>query len=127
MPDTALRVTYCETCCERRLKALPDSLPDQIGCLGGAYAHTDDGVEVRRIFHKLRSIVNEHFKSIFDVHEQDPTKGRVNTTRFALGTVFVYQLLCATAMSEGWRSTVGYPHLRSALFTSAVRHSRNVT
>jgi hypothetical protein len=35
----------------------------------GAYPHTDDGVEVRRIFHKLRSMANEnfneHFKAIF--------------------------------------------------------------
>jgi hypothetical protein len=35
----------------------------------GSYPHTDDGVEVRRVFHKLRSIAmenfNEHFKSIF--------------------------------------------------------------
>lgn len=62
----------------------------------GAYPHTDAGVEVRRIFHKLRSLANEnfneHFKSIFDAHEQVPTKGRVNTARFALGAVFVYQL-----------------------------------
>jgi hypothetical protein len=62
----------------------------------GAYPHTDAGVEVRRIFHKLRSLANEnfneHFKSIFDVHEQVPTKGRVNTQRFALGAVFVYQV-----------------------------------
>ena len=62
----------------------------------GAYPHTHDGVEVRRIFHKLRSLTNEnfneHFKAIFDVHGQVPTKGRVNTARFALGAVFVYQL-----------------------------------
>jgi len=62
----------------------------------GAYPHTDAGVEVRRIFHKLRSLANEnfneHFKSIFEVHEQVPTKGRVNTARFALGAVLVYQL-----------------------------------
>jgi hypothetical protein len=53
-------------------------------------------VEVRRIFHKLRSLANEnfneHFKSIFEVHGQVPTKGRVNTARFALGAVLVYQL-----------------------------------
>jgi hypothetical protein len=40
----------------------------------GAYPHTDDGVEVRRIFHKLRSMANEnfneHFKAIFEVHGQ---------------------------------------------------------
>jgi plasmid stabilization system protein ParE len=62
----------------------------------GAYPHTDSGVEVRRIFHKLRTLANEnfneHFKSIFDVHGHVPTKGRVNTARFALGAVFVYQL-----------------------------------
>jgi hypothetical protein len=59
-------------------------------------AHRLCGVEVRRIFHKLRSLANEHFnehfKSIFEVHEQVPTKGRVNTARFALGAVLVYQL-----------------------------------
>ncbi len=62
----------------------------------GAYPHTDSGVEVRRIFHKLRSLANEnfneHFKTIFDIHEQVPTKGRLNTARFVLGAVFVYQL-----------------------------------
>jgi Transposase DDE domain len=62
----------------------------------GAYPHTDCGVEVRRIFHKLRSLANEnfneHFKAIFEVHGQVPTKGRVNTARFALGAVLVYQL-----------------------------------
>lgn len=62
----------------------------------GSYPHTDDGVEVRRIFHKLRSLAienfNEHFKGIFDGHGQVPTKGLVNTQRFALGAIFVYQL-----------------------------------
>ena len=62
----------------------------------GAYPHTDAGVEVRRIFHKLRSLANEnfneHFKSIFDVHGQVPTRGLINTARFALGAVFIYQL-----------------------------------
>ncbi len=42
----------------------------------GRYPHTDDGVEVRRSFHKLRSIAmenfNEHFKGIFDGHGQVP-------------------------------------------------------
>jgi len=62
----------------------------------GAYPHTDDGVELRRIFHKLRSMgnenFNEHFKAIFEVHGQGPTKGLINTKRFALGAVLVYQL-----------------------------------
>jgi Transposase DDE domain len=42
----------------------------------GHYPHTDDGVEVRRVFHKLRSLsienFNEHFKGIFDGHGQVP-------------------------------------------------------
>lgn len=62
----------------------------------GAYPHTDDGKEVRRIFHKLRSLAienfNELFKGIFDSHGQVPTKGLINTQRFALGAIFVYQL-----------------------------------
>jgi hypothetical protein len=62
----------------------------------GAYPHTDDGIEVRRIFHKLRSMANEnfneHFKAIFEVHGQVPTRGLINTQRFALGAVLVYQL-----------------------------------
>jgi hypothetical protein len=62
----------------------------------GAYPHTDDGVEVRRIFHKLRSVANEnfneHFKAIFEVHGQVPTREFINTQRFALGAVLVYQL-----------------------------------
>lgn len=31
-------------------------------------------------------------KAIFDVHGPMPTKGRLDTARFALGAVFVYQL-----------------------------------
>ncbi len=63
----------------------------------GAYPHTDDGVEVRRIFHKLRSVANEnfneHFKAIFNGHDRVPTKGLVSTQRYALGAVLVYQLV----------------------------------
>jgi len=62
----------------------------------GRYPHTDAGVEVRRIFHKLRSIAMENFNElifgIFDGHGQVPTKGLIATQRFALGAIFVYQL-----------------------------------
>jgi hypothetical protein len=62
----------------------------------GAYPHTDDGVEVRRVFHKLRSLAienfNGQFKGIFDVHGSVPTRGLARTRRFALGAVFLYQL-----------------------------------
>jgi hypothetical protein len=62
----------------------------------GAYPHTDDGVEVRRVFHQLRSHAienfNGQFKGIFDAHGSVPTRGLVRTRRFALGAVLVYQL-----------------------------------
>jgi hypothetical protein len=62
----------------------------------GRYPHTDPGVEVRRIFHRLRSRTienfNEQFKGIFHGHGQVPTRGLIATRRFVLGAVFVYQL-----------------------------------
>lgn len=62
----------------------------------GPYPHTDAGVEVRRVLHELRSRAienfNGQFKSIFDGQGQVPTKGLLNTARFALGAVLVYQL-----------------------------------
>ncbi len=71
----------------------------------GAYPHTDDGVEVRRVFHKLRSLAienfNEQFKGIFDVHGSVPTRGLVRTQRFALGAVFVYQLTLLHRFGHG--------------------------
>jgi len=63
----------------------------------GSYPHTDDGVEVRRLFHKLRSIAmenfNEHFKGIFDGHGQVPDLwlGRYPTL-CGWRAIFVYQL-----------------------------------
>ena len=62
----------------------------------GPYPHTDAGAGVRRVFHELRSRAienfNGQFKSIFEGHERVPTKGLVETARFALGAVLVYQL-----------------------------------
>lgn len=62
----------------------------------GRRPKNDVGREVRRIFHKLRSLAienfNEHFKSIFDGHSQVHMRGLVGVRRFALGAVFVYQL-----------------------------------
>jgi plasmid stabilization system protein ParE len=86
----------------------------------GAYPHTDPGVEVRRIFHKLRSLANEnfneHFKSIFDVHEQVPTKGRVNTARASLlERCSSTSWPCSIAMSENRRSTADSNHFSELL------------
>ena len=85
----------------------------------GAYPHTDPGVEVRRVFHELRSLANEnfneHFKSIFEVHGQVPTKGTVNTARFVLGAVLVYQLALLYRHERGLRTNIGMkPFLRAA-------------
>jgi hypothetical protein len=85
----------------------------------GAYPHTDDGVGVRRVFHALRSRaienLNEQFKGIFDAHGQVPTKGLVNTRRFALGAVFVYQLTLWYRHEHGLDLRVGLkPFLKAA-------------
>lgn len=77
----------------------------------GPYPHTDAGVEVRRIFHQLRHLAiesfNEHFKGIFDGHGQVPTKGLINTQRFALGAVFVYQLALLYRFQHGLDLNIG--------------------
>lgn len=77
----------------------------------GPYPHTDDGVNVRRIFHALRSRAienfNEQFKGIFDGHGQVPTKGLRNTRRFALGAIFVYQLTVLYRFEQGLDLRVG--------------------
>jgi Transposase DDE domain len=62
----------------------------------GAYPHTDDGVEVRRVFHQLRSHAienfNGQFKAIFGCLGNVPTRGLTQTRLFALGAVLLYQL-----------------------------------
>jgi hypothetical protein len=65
----------------------------------GRYPHPQDAnnsKEVRKVFHKLRSITlenfNQQFKGIFDGHRPVPTKGEINTRRWALSAIFVYQL-----------------------------------
>jgi Transposase DDE domain len=71
----------------------------------GPYPHTDDGVEVRRVFHTLRSLAienfNGQFKDLFDVQGQVPTRGLGRTQRFVLGAVFVYQLTLLHRSSHG--------------------------
>ena len=78
---------------------------------GGPYPHTDDGVEVRRMLHKTRSLAienfNEQFKGIFEAHQQVPTKGLVATRRFALGAIFLYQLALLYRFQHGLELRVG--------------------
>lgn len=85
----------------------------------GRYPHTDGGVEVRRIFHRLRFLAiesfHEHFKGIFDGHGQVPTKGLVATRRFALGAVLVYQLALWYRFEHGLDLNIGLkPFLKAA-------------
>lgn len=63
----------------------------------GAYPHTDGGVEVRRIFHKLRSQAiepfNGMFKNLFEWGGQMPVKGLRRCQLLALGAVLLYQVV----------------------------------
>ena len=63
----------------------------------GAYPHHDDGVEVRRIFHKLRSQAiepfNGLFKNIFEWRTQMPVKGLQRSQLLALGAIVIDQLV----------------------------------
>lgn len=85
----------------------------------GKYPHTDDGVEVRRIFHQLRSHAienfNAQFKAIFNCLGQVPTRGLVSTQRFVLGAVLVYQLALLHRFENGDDLRVGLkPYLQAA-------------
>jgi hypothetical protein len=63
----------------------------------GPYPHTDGGVEVRRVFHQLRSQAiepfNGLFKNIFEWGGQMPVKGLRRCQLLALGAVLLYQLV----------------------------------
>jgi hypothetical protein len=78
----------------------------------GAYPHADDGVEVRRLFHQLRSHAienfNSQFKAIFDCRGAVPTRGLLATRLFALGAVVLYQLTL-------WHQAIAERDLRQGL------------
>lgn len=63
----------------------------------GKFPHRGVGVEVRRIFHKLRSLAiepfNGLFKNVFEWGGQVPVKGLNRTQLMVLGAVIVYQLV----------------------------------
>ena len=62
----------------------------------GAYPHHDEGVDVRRLFHKLRSQAiepfNGLFKNVFEWRTQMPVKGLQRSQLLALGAIVIYQL-----------------------------------
>jgi Transposase DDE domain len=63
----------------------------------GPYPQRDGGVEVRKVFHKLRSQAIEPFnglyKNVFEWRVKMPVKGLQRPQLLALGAVFVYQLV----------------------------------
>ena len=63
----------------------------------GPYPHTDGGVEVRRVFHQLRSHTiepfNGLFKNIFEWGGHMPVKGLRRCQLLALGAILLYQLV----------------------------------
>jgi Transposase DDE domain len=85
----------------------------------GRYPHTDPGVEVRRVFHHLRSHAienfNGQFKAIFDTQGPVPTRGLLATRRYLLGAVLVYQLTLLYRHQLGADLRVGLkPFLKAA-------------
>jgi hypothetical protein len=77
----------------------------------GPDPHADDGVAVRRLFHKLRSRAIENCtepcKAMFDGHGQGPTTGVSKTRRFALGAIVVSQLVRWYRFAHGLELRVG--------------------
>jgi Transposase DDE domain len=63
----------------------------------GASPHHDDGVAVRRLFHKRRSQTiapfNGLFKNVFEWRPQMPVKGLQRSPLLALGAIVIYQLV----------------------------------
>jgi hypothetical protein len=84
----------------------------------GSYPHTDDGTEVRRLFHQLRSHAienfNEHYKALFDGHGPVPTRGWLATRRYLLAAVLVYQLLLLYRFEAGGDLRLGLKALLKA-------------
>jgi hypothetical protein len=78
-----------------------------------------NAADVRRIFHQLRSRAienfNGQFKGIFGALGQVPTKGLVNTQRFALGAILVYQLALLYRFEQNLDLRLGLkPFLKAA-------------
>jgi hypothetical protein len=63
----------------------------------GPHPHRDSGVEVRKVFHKLRSQAiepfNGLFKNVFEWRVKMPVKGLQRSQLLALGAVVLYQLV----------------------------------
>ena len=109
--DTSYRAPNVQEACDRTERIL-------VTPRRGRYAHGDVGVEVRRIFHQLRSHAienfNEQYKAIFELHGPVPTKGEIATQQFALGAVLLYQLTLWYRFEHGLDLRVGLKHFLKA-------------
>jgi hypothetical protein len=69
------------------------------------YPHTDAGVDVRRVFHKLRHQAiepfNGLFKNVFEWNGQVPVKGLKRTQLIVVGAVLLYQLVLLYQFEHG--------------------------
>jgi plasmid stabilization system protein ParE len=86
----------------------------------GAYPHTDAGVEVRRIFHKLRSLANENFRAntsrVSSMYtSRSPPKAGSAPRVSLLERCWSTSWLCCTVMGESQRSTVDSNHFSELL------------
>ena len=85
----------------------------------GRYPRRDGGMEVRKIFHQLRSQAiepfNGLFKNVFEWRVKMPVKGLLPSQRLALGAVVVYQLALLYQHQQGLPLGQGIkPLLRAA-------------
>lgn len=84
----------------------------------GPRPHTDGGVEVRRIFHQLRSQSIEPFNGLFKDHygwgKNMPVKGLKKSQLLALGAIFLYQLVLLYQYEQGQRVGQGIKALLRA-------------
>ena len=84
----------------------------------GPHPHADGGVEVRRIFHKLRSQsiepFNGLFKDFFGWQKNMPVKGLNRTQLLALGAIFLYQLVLLYQSEQGCKVGQGIKALLRA-------------
>ena len=96
--DTHYNDPVVRTTCEQRGISL-------VATRRGARPHTDGGVEVRRLFHRLRSQsiepFNGLFKEFFGWRKCLPVKGLVKSQLFALGAIFLYQLILFYQFERG--------------------------
>jgi hypothetical protein len=88
--DTHDKDPEVRTLCEQTNRAL-------VATRRGASPHPDGGVEVRRLFHKLRSQAiapcNGLCKNVFEWRTQMPVKGLRRSQLLALGAIVIYQLV----------------------------------